>query len=140
MGGRLGPGETRCRHGFPQASDDLKILAPLVSSSHGGQDRIGAALDRKVHMGTQALQFAVCRNEGGVKEKWMRARIADPFEARDGVQSGQQFAEGHGARLFGLSAAEIVTSVGVHRLSEQRDLPDPVCGEVFRFFQDGIGG
>ena len=55
----------------------------------------------------------------------VRARVADPFDARDRVDPAQQLGEG------GRGSQRQVASVRVDVLAEQRDLGDAVGGQPF---------
>src|SRR5258705_12803210 len=107
-----------------------------MAPPQAGEDRIRAALEGKMHVRLQALDFGVSPYQLLVEEHRVRARVAKPRDARQGIELPQERCEGHSARLGIEAAARRVASVRIHRLAQQGELAHAACLEAPRLGKD----
>ncbi len=113
----------------PQVIDEPQVAVARVRAAHRLEDSAGAGLKRQVRVLADRGALRHRSDDVPAKVLRMRAREADPLDARDRVDGAQELGE----------ARADVTPVGVDVLSEQRHLADASFGKPCHLRQDLAG-
>ena len=113
-----------------QSRDESKVVFPAITPPHAIEHAVRAALDRQVDVRTQARKFRVGPDQRFVKKEGVGARVSDPRQTPNLGETAQEPCKGNevGRGLRSLCSGTAIdrpTAIGVHRLSEQRDLANP---------------
>ncbi len=103
--------------------DPVHVALTVVGAAHPLEDRAGARLQRQVDLLAERRQLGVGADHVLLHVLGVRAGVADPLDALDRVDPGQQLGEADPAVLRQLAA------VAVDVLPQQRHLAHAVGGE-----------
>ena len=101
-----------------------EVVRRRVLAVHGGQDAVGAGLERQVQVGHQLGLIAMRRDQVLAHVAGMAGGVADALEAADEGEPGDEL----GQRPWPAVGAQPV--IGVDVLAEQRDLAHAMVGEA----------